>query len=399
MNEMFDRVCALVDLNNVYDNMEQICSRVGDNTAVYAVIKADGYGHGAIPIAFEYEKIDKVKGYCVATAEEALQLKKAGVKKDIVIIGYTFPYAYKQLIENDIRITVFREDTIEELDKVAAKLGRMAHVHIKVDTGMSRIGVSPYDDGFAVVEKAVSMNNLDVEGVFTHFAKADESDKTNANEQFEMFTSFVEAVEEQYSFKFKVKHCANSAAIIDMPYTYMDAVRAGIILYGLWPSDEVNKDNIELKPVMSIISHITYIKTVAAGTAVSYGGDFVTSRPTRIATIPVGYADGYQRRLSNKAYVIINGKKAPILGRICMDQFMVDVTFIPECKEGDKVTLIGKDGDVSISIEELSDISQQLNYEFACDIGKRVPRVFIKDNQCIYEKDYNNDVSLRSLSN
>lgn len=383
MNEIYSRVCALINLDNIKHNMIEICSKVNSDVDVYAVIKADGYGHGAIALANEYESIDKVRGYCVATAEEALQLKNAGIKKEILIIGYTFPYSYNELIKNDVRLTVFRTDMLKLIDEEAKKLGKKAIVHVKVDTGMGRIGILPYDEGFEFVKQALKYENIEIEGIFTHFATADEKDKTFSNEQFNLFTSFIEAVEEENNFKFKVKHCSNSAAIIDLPETNLDAVRAGIILYGLWPSEDVEKERINLKPAMSLISHISYIKTVPQNTHISYGGDFVTKHPTRIATIPVGYADGYQRRLSGKAYVLIRGQKAPILGRICMDQFMVDVTHILDCEEGDKVTLIGEDNNKSISVEELSDISGQLNYEFVCDIGKRVPRLYTKNNECI----------------
>lgn len=383
MTDKYSRVCALIDLNNIYDNMNQICSKVSDNCLVYAVIKADGYGHGAVMLAKEYEKIPKVKGFCVATAEEALQLIDANIKKEILIIGYTFPYSYKKLIENDIRITVFRRDMLEQINDAAVKIGKKAYVHIKVDTGMGRIGIDPFENGVNFVKEALTYENIEVEGIFTHFSRADEKDKSNTNSQYDLFDSFISAVESENDFKFKVKHCSNSAAILDLPFANMDAVRAGIILYGLWPSEDVDKNSVKLKPAMSLISHISFIKNIAPGTAISYGGDYVAERPMRIATVPVGYADGYQRRLSNKAYVLIHGKKAPVLGRICMDQFMVDITFIPECEEGDEVTLIGKNGDLVISVEDLSSISEQLNYEFVCDIGKRVPRRYIKDGEYI----------------
>lgn len=377
IEEKYSRVCALINLDNARYNILNICDKIKDNTKIYTIIKADGYGHGAIELAKIYEDIDKVQGYGVATAEEALALANAGIKKDIVIIGYTFPYAYEALINAGIRITVFREDTIDELSDIAKKLGKKAVVHIKVDTGMSRIGVSPDEYGASIVKKVLNNPNIEAEGIFTHFAKADETDKEHALGQFKTFCEFVNKTEHDNNYTFKIKHCSNSAGIIDIPEANLDIVRAGIILYGLWPSDEVNKDNIDLKPVMSLISHVIYIKTVKAGTSVSYGGTFITNRDTKIATIPVGYADGYQRRLSGKAYVLIRGKKAPIVGRICMDQFMVDVSDIDGCELGDKVTLIGTDGDETITIEQLSNISEQLNYEFACDIGKRVPRVFV----------------------
>ena len=398
MLERYERVCALIDLDNVENNITQIERVITAPQGIYAVIKADGYGHGAVPIATVLEKHDAVKGYAVATAEEALQLLDAGIRKEILVIGYTFPYAYADMINKGIRMTIFREDTLEELENISRDLGKKAIVHIKVDTGMSRIGISPFDEGLELIKKAIASEYIEVEGIFTHFARADETDKTSANEQFELFKSFVEGVEADTGFKFRVKHCSNSAAIIDMSYAHMDAVRAGIILYGLRPSDEVNMDSIDLKPVMSLVSHITYIKNVPQGTPVSYGGTFVTKRPTRIATIPVGYADGYPRALSNKSSVIIRGMKAPVLGRVCMDQMMVDVTFIPDAKEGDTVTLVGKEGDCVITMDDLSKLSDHLNYEFVCDIGKRVPRLFIKDGEYVYQKDYFKDVPVVELT-
>ena len=398
MLERYERVCALIDLDNVENNITQIEKVITAPQGIYAVIKADGYGHGAVPIATVLEKHDAVKGYAVATAEEALQLLDAGIRKEILVIGYTFPYAYADMINKGIRMTIFREDTLEELENISRDLGKKVIVHIKVDTGMSRIGISPFDEGLELIKKAIASEYIEVEGIFTHFARADETDKTSANEQFELFKSFVEGVEADTGFKFRVKHCSNSAAIIDMSYAHMDAVRAGIILYGLRPSDEVNMDSIDLKPVMSLVSHITYIKNVPQGTPVSYGGTFVTKRPTRIATIPVGYADGYPRALSNKSSVIIRGMKAPVLGRVCMDQMMVDVTFIPDAKEGDTVTLVGKEGDCVITMDDLSKLSDHLNYEFVCDIGKRVPRLFIKDGEYVYQKDYFKDVPVVELT-
>lgn len=396
----YDRVCAEINLDNLVHNINSICSITDENTGIYAVTKADGYGHGAIPIARELEKIEKIKGYAVATAEEAMQLIYAGIKKDILVIGYTFPYAYETMISNNIRLTAFREDTLETLNEIAGKLGKKAIVHIKVDTGMGRIGISPYDDGLEFVRSAFSYENIIVEGIFTHFAKADEKDKAHADEQFELFRSFVEGVEDALGVRFMVKHCSNSAAIVDMPYTNLGYVRAGIIMYGLWPSDEVEKSNIDIKPVMKLTSHITYVKNVPPGSSISYGGTYIADKWCRIATIPVGYADGYPRALSNKACVLIRGQKAPIVGRVCMDQMMVDVTQIPLVEEGDEVILIGEDRYHNvITMEELAELSEHLNYELACDIGKRVPRLFVKNDKYICSKDYFEDVPIVDIAN
>lgn len=395
--EQYARVCAHIDLDAVHNNLEAMRSHISEHTKILGVIKADGYGHGAVPIAWEMEDMDYVHGFAVASVEEAMQLRNANIKKPILVLGYTFPYSYETLINQEITPTVFRSDMLHDLDQTAAKLGVKAAVHIKVDTGMARIGIQPNEEGAAFVKEALSCENLMVEGIFTHFAKADEADKTAANKQLDTFLAFVKKCEEENGYHFPLVHCSNSAGILDMPQANLDLVRAGIILYGMWPSDEVSKDVMPLQPVLSLKSHIIYVKEVEAGTQVSYNGIYTTDKKTKIATIPVGYADGYPRNLTGKGYVLICGKKAPIIGRICMDQFMVDVTEIPECKEGDVVTLIGKDGENCITIEELGDISGRFNYEFACEIGKRTPRVFFRHGKAFCAKDYYDDVKIKKI--
>lgn len=379
------RVYAKVDLDALCANVEAIQSVLHPDIKIMAVIKANGYGHGAVPIGMELEKIDAVFGYGVATAEEAFALRKAGLHKPILILGYTFPDNYEALIEQDISMTVFRYDTLEELSACAAGLGKKAKVHIKVDTGMSRIGIFPDESGLAFVKKALSYNELMIEGVFTHFARADETDKTSAERQFDRISQFWNAIETQTGYRIPWKHCANSAGLMELPKTHMDMVRAGIILYGMTPSEEVKKETLSLKPLLSLKSHIVHIKHVPKGTPISYGGTYVTDKELRIATIPVGYADGYPRSLSGKGYVLIHGKKAPILGRICMDQFMADIEDIPEAQNGSEVTLIGEDCGSRITIEELGALSGRFNYEFACCLGARVPRIYIKKGEiCEY---------------
>lgn len=388
MNVNTDRVCAKIELNNISYNIEQIDKILPSDVRIIGVIKTDGYGHGALPVARELEKHDCVAGYGVATAEEAMQLKNNGIRKPIIIIGYSFPSSYEEMIVRDVRLTVFREDMLKEIDSVAARLGLIAKVHIKVDTGMSRIGVSADDTGIEFVRKALNYEHIKVEGAFSHFARADEADLSSAYGQLNRFNAFIERIKNELNTELDMVHIANSAAIIEMPDAYKHYVRAGIILYGLWPSDEVNKDKIHIKPLLSLISHITYVKTVPAGTEVSYGGTYVTDKETKIATVPVGYGDGFPRRLSGKGYVIIRGIKVPIIGRICMDQFMVDVTDIADVAEGDEVILIGSDGNESITLEEIAGQSGMLNYELACIIGKRVPRVYVRDGQVEYTRDF-----------
>ncbi len=395
--EQYARVCAHIDLDAIHHNLEAMRSHISEGTKIIGVIKADGYGHGAVPIAWEMEDMDYVYGFAVASVEEAMQLRNANIKKPILVLGYTFPYSYETLINQEIIPTIFRKDTLHELDAAAAKLGVKAAVHIKVDTGMSRIGITPNEIGAAFVKEALACEHLSVEGIFTHFAKADEADKAAANEQLGSFLSFVKKCEKENNYTFSFIHCSNSAGILDLPQANLDLVRAGIILYGMWPSEEVNKDVIPLRPVLSLKSHIIYIKEVQPGTPVSYNGIYTTDKKTKIATIPVGYADGYPRNLTGKGYVLIREKKAPIIGRICMDQFMVDVSDIPECREGDVVTLIGRDGENSITMEELGALSGRFNYEFACEIGKRTPRVFFRHGKAFCAKDYYDDVKIKKI--
>ncbi|MCR5655572.1 MAG: alanine racemase [Lachnospiraceae bacterium] len=380
----FDRVCATIDLDAMLSNMDAMHQNLKPGTKMLAVIKTDGYGHGATAIANELEDVDYVFGYATATAEEALKLRKAGIKKPILILGYVFPYAYEALIKNDVRLAAFKSDMVKELSETAKRIGISAKVHIKVDTAMSRIGIRPDEEnGLAFVREVLSSDMIEAEGIFTHFAKADEADKTAVYAQLKRYIDFLSLVHEKTGYRFPIEHCSNSAGIIELPEANMDMVRAGITVYGLWPSDEVSQSIVALAPVLSLTSHIVYIKEIEAGTSVSYGGTFTADHTMKIATIPVGYGDGYPRLLSNKGSVLIRGMRAPILGRVCMDQFMVDVSDIPDVAEYDTVTLIGEDGNDRITMEELGELSGRFNYELACDLGKRIPRVFMKNGVCI----------------
>ena len=391
MIENYKRVCAVIDLDAVYHNMEQMHNNLSDGTQMIGVIKADGYGHGAVQIGRELEKMDFVFGYAVATAEEAMILRRVGLQKPILILGYTFPYCYEDLIRYNIRPTVFREDTIDELSECACSMCKSVKVHVKVDTGMTRVGIRPDDDGIAFVDKVLHTEGIEIEGMFTHFARADEKDKSSAKEQLRKFQDFMMRVEQELNYTIPIKHCSNSAGIVELPEANMDLVRAGIALYGLWPSEQVSRDIVSLQPVLSLKSHIVYIKEVGGGVPISYGGTYVTPKKMRVATIPVGYGDGYPRGLSNKGYVLIHGRRAPILGRVCMDQFMVSVDDIPEATEGDEVTLIGRDGGLEITMEQLGNLSGRFNYELACDLGKRIPRVYMKNGKVTATKDYYDD--------
>ena len=386
--ESYQRVWAEVDLDAIWENMVHMKENIAENTKILAVIKTDGYGHGGVPIAKMLEQLDFMFGYAAATYEEAHVLREAGVKKPILILGYTFPYCYEELIREEIRPAVYRRDTVEELVAAAAKVGQKAKVHIKVDTGMGRIGITPDEEGLEFVRFLMGHPELEVEGIFTHFAKSDEEDKTSAYHQLALFQNFIDRIQTELGLTIPVKHCSNSAAILEMPKANMDMVRAGITTYGLYPSEEVSKDIVPLRAAMSLYSHIVYCKTIHAGQSVSYGGLFTAQKDTRVATIPVGYGDGYPRSLSGRGYVLIRGKKAPILGRVCMDQFMVDISEIPGVMEGDKVTLLGGDGTERITAEELGELSGRFNYEFVCDLGKRIPRVYRQHGEITEVRDY-----------
>ncbi|SFB69417.1 alanine racemase [Butyrivibrio sp. YAB3001] len=384
MLEEYSRVYAKIDLDAIKYNLESMRKNIPDGTRIMAVIKTDAYGHGAVRIAKMLEEVDYIWGYATATAEEAFELRNNAVKKPILVLGYTFPYSHRRMLLEGIRPTVFRMDMAKELSECGQKLlengelTELPEIHIAVDTGMSRIGITPDEKGVDFVQKVMYLKGIHVEGIFTHFARADEKDLTNVKNREKVFVDFIKAVEERTGRRIPLRHCANSASIIAVPESSMDMVRAGVTMYGMWPSEEVPKNIIDLKPTMELISHVVMVKEVPAGTPVSYGGTFVTDKTTKIATIPVGYGDGYPRSLSGKGYVMIDGHRANILGRVCMDQFMVDVTDIPDIHEGDEVVLLGKDKKTGeeITAEFLGELSGRFNYELTCDINKRVPRIF-----------------------
>lgn len=376
----FERVKAVVSLDAIAHNFAEMKKNIAKGTKIVAVIKADGYGHGAEAIARLIEDYDYIWGFAVATPEEALQLRTFGVKKPILILGIVFEEYFTQMIAKEICLTVCTYEMAQKLSEEAQRQGRDVHIHIGLDTGMSRIGFADRQESVEEIKKISQLPNLKIEGMFTHFARADETDRSPAIDQLNRYLNFAKLLEDA-GIQIPMKHCSNSAGIIRVPEANLNAVRAGITIYGIYPSNEVERDIVKLIPAMELKSHISYIKTVEPGAAFSYGGTFTAKKEMKVATIPVGYADGYPRSLSNKGWVLIHGKKAPILGRVCMDQFMVDITKIPDAKAGDEVTLIGKDGKEFISIEKFGDLSGRFSYEFACDISKRVPRVYIKDGK------------------
>lgn len=386
--EQYSRVYAKVDLDAIFYNLEQMKQNLASGAKIMAVVKTDGYGHGAVMLAKHMEPVAYIGGFAVATAQEALILRRNGITKPILVLGAVFEGQLEGLLMNDVRISLFQVPLAEKIQQTANRLGKTAYVHIKVDTAMSRLGIRPEQEESISIAKAIAaFPNINTEGIFTHFSKADETDKTTCKLQMEKFCKFVHTLEQE-GLSFEIKHCANSAGIIDLKEYHYDMVRAGISLYGMYPSEEVCKENVDLKPAMSLHSRIVYVKEVEPGVCVGYGGTYTTARSTKIATVPVGYGDGYPRSLSNKGMVLIHGKEAPILGRICMDQFMVDVTDIADCKEGDEVLLFGRNRDEALPIEHLCDLSGRFNYEFVCDLGIRIPRVYVKNGEVVGTKDW-----------
>ena len=378
--EKNNRVKAVISLDAVEQNFREMRKNIAEDTKMIAVVKADAYGHGAVPIAHLIENHDYIWGFAAATAEEAVHLRQAGITKPILILGIVFDEYFPELVQYDIRPAVCEYDEAKKLSDEAVLQNKTVHIHIALDTGMTRIGYADIPESVEEIKKIAELPNLEIEGMFTHFARADEYDRSPAMVQLERYQDFSKRVEEA-GVDIPLHHCSNSAGIIRVPEANLSIVRAGITIYGIYPSSEVERDIVKLAPVMELKSHITYVKDVPAGAAISYGGTYVADKNTRVATIPVGYADGYPRQLSNKGWVLIHGKKAPILGRVCMDQFMADVTEIDNVKKGDEVTLLGRDGDEFISIEEMGDLCGRFSYEFACDISPRVPRVYIKDGK------------------
>ncbi len=362
-------------MDNLRENILKMKSVIKPDMKVLAVVKADAYGHGAVGVSQRIRDLADYFG--VATIDEAVELRLAGITEPIMIIGYTDSEDFPKLIEYNITQAVYDVSECEKLSQVALDAGTRVKVHLKIDTGMGRIGFSADDAGVKEALKLKDMAGLDIEGIFTHYAKADELDKDYSIKQKERFLWFIQCMETA-GVTFALKHIDNSAGTMEMDDHEFDMVRLGIVTYGLYPSDEVNK-SIEINPVMTLISHISHVKTVEPGNAISYGGTYVTEETRRIATVTVGYADGYPRAQSNLGRVIVRGKYAPIVGRVCMDQMMIDVTDIPDVSVKDEVILIGGTDDKYISVEEVAKYANSFNYELVCHIGRRVPHVYHED--------------------
>ena len=381
---MYQRTYAQIDLDKVEYNIDSILKKLDSKSKLLAVIKADAYGHGAVEIGGLIQ--DKCDFFGVACVEEAQELISAGLKKPILVLGYVSPLQYEEVVKNDIRIPIFSFDTAKALSDEAVRQGKMAYFHFCIDTGMSRIGFQVDEESADICKKINALPNIKAEGLFSHFATADEKDLSKTMKQCELFGAFVSILSDR-GVSVPIKHINNSAGLMVLD-DMLDMVRAGIIIYGLYPSDEVDKTLLDIKPALEWKTHISHIKTLDAGREISYGGTYKTDKKTVVATIPVGYADGYPRCLTNKGRVIVNGKYASIIGRVCMDQFMVDVTDIPDVKMEDEVTLVGTDGDAVLTMEEVSELAHSFNYELPCRISRRVPRVYVKNGKVVKTVNY-----------
>ena len=378
-------VWAEIDLDAIKFNIENI-KKISKEREVVAVVKADAYGHGAVDIIPTLLE-NGASRLAVAMISEALELRNNNIDAPIMILGYT-PIEYgKELIENDIEQTVYDLDYAKRLSEVAESLGKKAKIHIAIDTGMGRIGFLPGEKTVSIIEEIVNLKGIDTIGMFTHFATADEEDKTYTYEQFSKITSIIDALKEK-KIEIPFKHVSNSGAIMDMPETFLEGVRAGIIIYGYYPSDEVEKNNLPLKRVLTLKTKVSHVKELEKNMYISYGRTFKTSRKSIIATIPVGYADGYSRLLSGKAKVIINGKAASVVGRICMDQCMVDVTDIGEVKVGDEVILLGEQDGIKYDADDMAKDMGTINYEIICMLKQRIPRVYLKKGKVVKVRNY-----------
>ena len=378
----FDLTWLQVDLDALAENMRKVKDRAG--TDVLAVVKADAYGLGAVTVARALEETCAFFG--TANISEALELRRSGIQKPILILGRVPIYAYPLAVAEDIRVPIFIYEDAAALSEEAVRQGKTASFHFVVDTGMSRIGFQATEEAAQMCADICKLPNLHAEGLFSHYATADGADLTSAKAQLQLFEEFTAKLEAR-GIEIPIRHLNNSAGIINFPGR-QDMVRSGIVQYGMYPSDQVDATLLPVKPVMEWIAKVVYVKTLPAGRQISYGGCHTTTRETVVATLPVGYADGYRRSLTDKGHVLIHGKKAPIIGRICMDQMMVDVTDIPDVKIGDHAVLIGKSGDEAITVDYLAQLTGTLNYEIICGISRRTPRVYYRGGKRVSEVHY-----------
>jgi len=381
-------VWAEIDLKTIAHNIRELRRITNPKARLMSVVKANAYGHGIIEVARQSIE-NGTEALGVAHIEEGIQLRKAGINAPVLILSYTLPEQSKELIEFNLTQTVYSYETAKSLSEAASAYGKKIKVHIKVDTGMGRLGLLPNqlrlskynkkikDGSVSEVESIFRLPMLELEGIFTHFATADKADRTYANNQLEIFMDFLNELR-LAGIEIPVNHAANSAAIINMPEAHLDMVRAGISIYGLYPSEEVDRSIIELKPAMELKTKIIHIKKVPAGFKVSYGITYETEKPTTIATVSIGYADGLNRLLSSNGRMLVCGQSAPIVGRVCMDLTMLDVGNIPEAAIGEEVVVFGKQGNASITVDEIASAINTINYEVVSTIMERVPRIYLR---------------------
>lgn len=381
----FDSTRVKIDLDAIRDNFEAIREKTG--VPVMAVVKADAYGHGAIQVARLLQ--DRCAFFGVSSMLEAMELRKAGLNNPILVLGNTPVSAFETAVREQIRPTIYRWEDALALSETAVSLGTTARFHLAVDTGMSRIGFQATKESADICVNIAALPGLQAEGIFSHFATADCADLNRSMRQRELFDSFCGMLSAR-GLEIPIRHMNNSAGLMNFDRHY-DMVRSGIVTYGMYPSEEVDPALLKLRPALQWLSRVTHVQTLPAGREISYGGTYTTTRETVVATVPVGYADGYRRNLSGKFYVLIRGRKAPILGRICMDQLMVDVTGIPGVSHGDRVTLVGTDGNETITMEEISAAADSFNYEFVCGISRRVPRVYTSGGKTVHSVHYLTD--------
>ena len=368
------RCYAEISLEAIGHNIREVKKRLPEGVKLLGVVKANAYGHGAVPVASYLE--NQVDYFATATIEEAVELRENGISAPILILGYVSPSQSGDLVEYDITQTIDSYAQALALEKEAARQNRKAKAHLAVDTGMTRIGFQVTEHDADEAAKIADLPHIELEGMFTHFSCADQEDKTYCSMQMEKYDKMTALLAER-GVTIPLRHICNSAGIMEFDDHRFEMVRSGIITYGIYPSEEVKKERLDLIPALSWKSHVIHVKEVGPGIGVSYGATYVTEKPmTRIATVSAGYADGYPRALSNQGCVLIHGKKAPIIGRICMDQMMVDVTDIPDVQVEDVVTLVGTDGDETITIEEIANPAARFDYEMLCDISSRVTRVY-----------------------
>ncbi len=383
--DKYYRIEADIDLDAIRTNIRTMRSKIPDGKKLLAVIKANAYGHGAVEVA---EALDDLADYYgVACLDEAVELRRAGVGKPILILGVTDESQYEELVRYDVTQAIFTLEQAEALAAAAKRQGKRAKLHVKLDTGMNRIGFRCCKESVSDIVRIARIPELDAEGIFTHYFKADAADKASAMKQLEAYTRMTGLLEQE-GVSFKLRHISNSAGIMEMPNDRFDMVRSGISTYGLYPSEEMDKERCRLYPAMQLKSHVMHVKTVPAGETIGYGGTYEVKEDKRIATVGVGYADGYPRALSNQGRMLVHGQYAPITGRVCMDQTMIDVTHIPDVRVGDEVVLVGTQGENSLTVEELSGMSASFNYEFVCDVNRRVPRIFFRDGKAVSVRNY-----------